>query len=73
MRKNTAISITILLVLYVMSYGWFRQTHREIWEKDKQEYLIFPSDKVYLYYFFRPIALLDGRITGMNFHIGQHQ
>ena len=73
MRKSTLISILILLFLYVSAYGWFRQTHIETWEKDGKEYVIFPEDKIYLYYFFRPLSLIDGKLTGMNFHIGQHR
>lgn len=73
MRKNTIISIVFLLILYLFSYGWFRQTHIEVWEKDGKDYVIFPADKVFLYYFFRPLSLIDGKLTGMNFHIGQHR
>lgn len=62
-----------MLSFYILSYGWFRQTHIEIWEKDGKEYVIFPEDKIFLYYLFRPLSLVDGKITGMNFHIGQHR
>ncbi len=32
------------MFLYILSYGWFRQTHLETWEKDGKEYVIFPED-----------------------------
>ena len=73
MKKSTLISVAILILLYVLSYGWFRQTHLETWEKDDKDYVIFPTDKTFLYYFFRPLALIDGKLTGINFHIGQHR
>lgn len=73
MRKSTIISIVLLLVLYLISYGWFRQTHIEIWEKDGAEYVIFPENNLFLYYLFRPLSIIDRKLTGMNFHIGQHR
>ncbi len=72
MKKSTLISVAILLLLYVASYGWFRQTHIETWEKNGKDYVIFPEDK-FLYYLFRPLSLIDGKLTGMSFHIGQHR
>jgi hypothetical protein len=73
MRKSALISVVILLIIYLFSYGWFRQTHIEIWEKDGREYVIFPENKIFLYYLFRPLSLIDGKLTGMNFHIGPHR
>ncbi|MBA3600221.1 MAG: hypothetical protein H0W45_03130 [Acidobacteria bacterium] len=31
--------------------------------------MIFPEDKVYLYYLYRPLSYVDGAVMGMNFHI----
>jgi hypothetical protein len=73
MRKPIIISVTILIILYIVSYGWFRQTHIETWEKDGKEYVIFPEDKIFLYYLFRPMSIIDGKMTGINFHIGPHR
>lgn len=73
MKRNILIAVIIMAFVYVLSYGIFRQSNVEIWEKDNNAYVIFPADKVYLYYFFRPISYLDGIITGMRFHIGAHQ
>ena len=73
MRKSALISVVILLILYLFSYGWFRQTHIEVWAKNGSEYVIFPEDKLFLYYLFRPLSLIDGKLTGMSFHIGPHR
>lgn len=73
MRRSTIISIAILLILYLISYGWFRQSYMEVWEKDGNEYVIFPENNLFLYYLFRPVSVIDGKLTGMNFHIGQHR
>ena len=73
MKKPIVISIAILLVLYLMSYGWFRQTQTEIWGKNGKPYVIFPEGNLFLYYFFRPISIIDGKLTGIGFHIGQHR
>jgi len=35
--------------------------------------VIFPDDRIYLYYFYRPLTRVDGAITGMRFHIGEHR
>lgn len=73
MKRNILTAICILVLIYILSYAVFRQSNIEIWEKDKQAYVIFPADKVYLYYLFRPLSYLDGTITGMRFHIGAHR
>lgn len=72
MKKNIIIALFILADLYLFSYIFVRQTHIEVWEKDKKEYVIFPENKI-LYYIYRPITLVDGAVTGMRFHIGPHQ
>jgi hypothetical protein len=68
MKRNVVIAVVVLLLLYVLSYAWIRQTHMEAWEKDNNAYVIFPDDKVYLYYFYRPLSYIDGNLTGMRFH-----
>jgi len=72
-KRVILILILTVVLLYALSYVWFRQTRTEIWEKDGNAYVIFPYDKVYLYYLYRPITYVDGAITGMRFHIGQHR
>jgi len=71
-RKQIIFLIAFLILIYVGGYFVFRQTHIEIWEKDNREYVIFPENNV-LYYLFRPLVLIDGKLTGMQFHIGQHR
>jgi hypothetical protein len=64
----------IVLVLYVGAYVWFRQASTEIWERDKQAYVIFPAGYgSALYYLWRPLSYVDGSLTGMRFHIGPHR
>lgn len=71
MKKKLAVVFTALFLMYVISYGVFRQTHTEIWEQDNNAYVIFPSAVVY--YIFRPATYIDGAMTGMRFHIGPHR
>jgi hypothetical protein len=64
----------IVLVLYVGTYLWFRQSSTEVWERDKQAYVIFPAGYGgALYYLWRPLSYVDGSLTGMPFHIGPHR
>jgi hypothetical protein len=72
-KRVIIISALIAVLFYGLSYVWFRQTRTEIWKTDGNAYVIFPDDKVYLYYFYRPLSYVDGAITGMRFHIGQHR
>ncbi|MCW5773556.1 MAG: hypothetical protein KIT16_18080 [Rhodospirillaceae bacterium] len=65
--------LLVLLAVYVAAYLAFRQARIEIWEKDKQAYVIFPESAAWTYYLFRPLALIDARLTGMRFHIGPHR
>lgn len=65
--------IVLVLALYALSYGIFRFSSIEIWEKDGKEYVIFPKDQVWMYYLYRPFTYLDGWLTGMKFHIGPHR
>ena len=61
----------MILTVYIFSYLVVRQTYQEVWEKDKQTYLLFPENKI-LYYLYRPLVYIDGKLTAMQFHIGQH-
>lgn len=63
----------VVVLIYFLSYIGLRQTHKEIWEKDGNAYVIFPENNLSVYYIFRPLSYLDNRITGMRFHIGQHR
>ena len=72
MKKKILIVAFIIIDLYLFSYIFVRQTHMEVWEKDKNEYVIFPENKI-LYYMYRPLSVIDGKLTGIRFHIGPHQ
>ncbi len=63
----------VFLLIYVVAYAAFRQSNVQVWEKDKQAYVIFPIGQPFLFYLFRPITYLDGALTGMRFHIGPHR
>ena len=72
-KHKIFVLVFALFSIYTLSYIGLRLTHTEIWEKDGKPYVIFPADKIFLYYFFRPLSYLDGRLTGIGFHIGQHE
>lgn len=72
MKQKILIGAILLFSLYFLSYIWLRQSHSEIWEKDGKTYVIFPENKV-LYILFRPLSYVDNKITGIDFHIGQHR
>lgn len=63
----------IALAFYLGGYLAFRQTRAETWSRDSRTYVIFPdgAGRV-LYYLWRPLSYLDGRMTGMGAHIGVH-
>lgn len=65
--------VTILIGIYVLGYVLLRITSAEVWDQDGQTYVIFPEGSMALYYAYRPLAYVDGALTGMRFHIGPHQ
>jgi hypothetical protein len=71
MKLKIGFAITLILLGYVLSYVFIRQTHSEIWERNGHTYVIFPENKV-LYYFYRPLSIVDERFTGIGSHIGPH-
>ena len=74
MRRSVIVWILVLAALYAGSYLWFRQTHTQVWQRDRQAYVIFPEDGGRaLYDLWRPLSYFDGAITGMRFHIGPHR
>jgi hypothetical protein len=67
--------VFLLIAIYVAGYGVFRQTQTEVWANDSNSYVIFPDSVIgrVAYYAWRPLAYLDGKLSGMRFHIGPHQ
>lgn len=67
--------LLVLFVLYAASYVVFRQTHIEVWEKDKASYVIFADDQIgkAMYYAWRPMSYADAKLTGVGAHIGPHR
>lgn len=72
MKQKWIIVFLLLFFFYVLAYGWFRQTRVEVWEENNQPYVIFPSNLLFLYYFFRPLSYTDSALTGIGNHIGPH-
>jgi hypothetical protein len=72
MKLKIFFAITVILLAYLLSYVFIRQTHSEVWERNGHTYVIFPENKV-LYYFYRPLSIVDERFTGISSHIGQHK
>jgi hypothetical protein len=72
MNKRAVISVLVLLAIYFASYIFIRQTHQQTWEKDNKAYVIFPENR-FLYYTFRPMSILDQKLTGIPSHIGEHR
>lgn len=72
--SRTISTLAIILLIYAMAYVAFRQTHAEMWARDKQTYVIYPESYGRpLYYAWRPLSYLDGALTGMQSHIGPHR
>jgi hypothetical protein len=70
--KKHMIALIFLILVYLIGYIFVRQTHAEIWEKDGKTYVIFPKNKI-LYYLYRPLSVIDAKITDTQTHIGQHR
>lgn len=70
--RRTLTFWSLMLTVYVLGYLVIRATSVEKWERDGQNYIIFPAWPRSVYYIYRPMAYLDGRITGMRFHQGPH-
>lgn len=71
--RRICVLLSLMFIVYVVSYAVFRQANIEVWEKDKKEYVIFPVSLPVLYYIFRPLTYVDAAATGMRFHIGPHR
>lgn len=65
--------IVLIFLIYIVGYIWFRNAHIQVWEKDRQAYVIFPANRLVVYYFYRPLTYIDGFMTGMRFHMGPHR
>jgi hypothetical protein len=70
--KRLFLILVALVIVYIGSYGWFRSSHVERWDRDGRDYVIFPQQPA-LYYLYRPLTYFDAQLTGMRFHIGPHR
>ena len=73
MKTKAFIGLLILLLIYFGSYILMRESYAEVFNHYGNKEVIFLNDKVYLYYLYRPLSYIDGAVTGMKFHIGQHR
>lgn len=73
MKIKAFIALLILLLIYCAAYIFVRQNYTEVLNHYGDQEVIFPEDKIYVYYFYRPLSYIDGATTGMKFHIGQHR
>lgn len=71
-RKTILVGCLIFLLGYLGAYLGLRFANVEKWEKDGNDYLIFPKESPVVYYLFRPLTYIDGYLTGLRFHIGPH-
>jgi hypothetical protein len=72
--SRAAATLIAVLLIYAGSYLLFRQSHTEVWDRDKRAYVIFPAGPgSALYYAWRPLSYIDGAVSGMRFHIGPHR
>lgn len=71
--KRAALLLILALAAYLLGYFYIRATSVQTWEKDGRNYVIFPKEPLFIYYVYRPLSLVDGRVTGMGFHIGPHE
>lgn len=60
------------IAVYCAAYLVLRISTVEVWAKDGAAYVHFPAEPVAVNYAFRPLAYVDGALTGMRFHIGPH-
>ncbi|HEY5753542.1 MAG TPA: hypothetical protein VIT21_10360 [Chthoniobacterales bacterium] len=70
--RRTLTFWSLMLTVYVLGYLVIRATSVEKWERDGQNYVIFPASPQSLYYIYRPMAQIDGKVTGMRFRHGPH-
>jgi len=66
-------TIFVFIILYLLSYGLFRTLRSEVWAEDNNTYVIYPSSPIALYYAYRPLAYIDGLVTGVGTHVGPHR
>ena len=73
MKIKVLISLLILILIYIGSYVFVREHYAVVLNHYGDREVIFPDDKIYLYYLYRPLSRIDGTLTEMEFHIGQHR
>jgi len=60
LRMNKRVKIiATLAAVYVLSYFIFRNARIETWDKDGNQYVIFPKEQTWIYYLYRPLTYID--------------
>jgi hypothetical protein len=72
-RKRWRLLAALVVVVYAGSYAVYRTKHLILWDADGYVYVVFPADSRLAYYFYRPLEIVDGLVTGIHFHIGPLQ
>ena len=62
MKRRIIKMIVIALIFYVLSYGYFRQTHLE----KNETYLMIGAYEWELFHIYQPLIILDCSITGIK-------
>jgi len=73
MIKKIFVTFVAVTFVYLCSYCIFRQKNTQIWEVNNKPYVIFPKDNLVLYYLYRPLSIIDSKMTGIGIHIGPHR
>ncbi|MBV9462906.1 MAG: hypothetical protein JO317_01640 [Verrucomicrobiae bacterium] len=71
-RGSTHLAVTLLAILamYCASYVFYRDSNAQITTRDGQTYIVYTDSQMPAYYFYRPAAYIDSRLTGAKMHIG---
>jgi hypothetical protein len=70
--RKIIISVVLMFFIYGAGYIWFRNSNIQVWAQDGHSYVIFPANRTFVYYLYRPLTYVDGFLTSMRFHIGPH-
>ncbi len=66
MKRKILTSVLVLFFLYILSYGYFRQTHLEKEESDNKTYLAIGKYEWVFYHLYRPLIIVDYLMTDIG-------
>jgi len=70
--KRLLTLVLIALVAYAAGYAYVRTAWAQKRALDGVTYVVYPTDRMWSYYLWRPAAYVDAMATGMASHIGPH-